>query len=719
VVVVALLAASFAIVAAPVAAAPPSAPSTPALTELTEAQSQLSALEAGADARGKAALTDAVAQLGAATAQSLWADASDVVPPPEGDAVFTAAGAAIRDLVSIARDPSVPSATLGAVGDEILGACGELASGALHAAGLPSVRAASVGVAQLDWDRAFARLGAEITAQVASVPQAGVDAAAEASLHSASAGLYSFPAQLVAPPLTSAGKPDVFFYGAEACPFCAAGRWSIALALAQFGRFAPLALSESATFDLYPATNTLTFYNSSYTSPFVAFTPVEAYTNQPGTPPSCGFPPWGALQTPTAGEQQVLNEFDSLFGCPVFPFLDVANRWATVGPYPNPAVLQGMSWRQIAGSLSTPAAAAAEEIDGGAEMIAAQICEADGEQPVRVCGDPVNRQYQQLLATAPTDVDGANELTSVSCPSSALCVTVDTAGSVLVSDDPGAPTPTWSTPANIDGANIFESVSCPSVSLCVAVDFAGNAVVSHDPGATTPSWSAPVKIDPVAALVGVSCVSPSLCVAVDAAGDALVTHDASGATPTWSAPANIDGTNVLLSVSCASTSMCMSVDAAGNALVTHDPAAATPTWSAPAMIDSSSYLNTVSCPSTALCVATDGAGNVLETDDPSAATPTWTAPANIDGANQLTVSCYSTSFCVAADSAGNVLVTHDPGATTPVWSTPNQIDPAGFFLAVACPDASLCLATDSLGHAYESRDPTAATPTWSGRANIG
>jgi hypothetical protein len=395
------VAGSLAIATVPADAAPLPAPATPPLTQLTAAQSQITALEAGADAGAKPALSGAAAQLGAATASSLWADASDVVPPPEGDAVFTAAAAAVGDLASIARDPSVSSASLRAVSAEIVAACEDLASGALRQAGLPSFGGGSVAVARVEWDFAFGLLGAEITAEVTSVPQTAVDAATEALLSSSSDYLDALPTPVVAPPLMSAGKPEVFYFGAEACPFCAADRWSIALALTQFGRFAPLALSESATFDSYPATNTLTFYHSIYVSPFVAFVPVEAYTNQPGTPPSCGFPSWGALQTPTAGEQQLLDEFDSSYGCQSFPFLDVANQFTTLGSYPDPSVLVGMSWRQIANSLSNPGSVAAQVIDGGAELIAAQVCEATGEQPARVCADPVNRQIQQLLATLP------------------------------------------------------------------------------------------------------------------------------------------------------------------------------------------------------------------------------------------------------------------------------------------------------------------------------
>jgi len=701
------------------AAAAPSAATAP-LTALTQAQTQLTALETGGDARAREVLANAVTELGASTAQSLWVDASDVVPPPEGDAVFAAAAAAIRDVASITGDRSVSSLALRAVDDEILSACGELARGALSAAGLPDFPVlpfGSVGSAQAEWDHAFARHGAQITAEIASVSQGAVDAGAEASLHSPNDGLENLPSQLVAMPLTSDGKPDVFYYGAEACPYCAADRWSIALALAQFGTFAPLALSDSATFDIDPATNTLTFYESSYFSPYVSFSPDEAYTNQPGTAPSCGFPPWGALQAASTSEQQILGEFDSIVGCQDFPFLDVANEWATVGSYPDPTVLQGMSWNQIAGSLSAPGSAAGDEIDGGAEMIAAQICAADGERPLRVCGDPVNRQYQQLLATAPTNLDGANELGGVSCPSSALCVAVGTTGTVVASDDPGAATPTWSQPEDDDAMNTLGGVSCPTISLCVAVDYDGSALISHDPDARVPTWSVPAQIDPQTPLVSVSCATANLCVAVDAIGDALVTHNPSAPTPTWSAPVSIDANTELVSVSCPSVSLCLSVDAAGNALATDDPAASAPTWSAPEPIDSQSYLYSVSCPSATLCVATDGAGNFLETDDPAAPTPNWTAPVNIDGASPLSIACYATAFCVAVDSQGNVLETHDPDALPPTWSAPDTIEPDGLFLAIACPSTSLCVATSALGTIYETHNPDAAAPTWSGRAN--
>ena len=38
--------------------------------------------------------------------------------------------------------------------------------------------------------------------------------------------------------LTSNGKPEMLYIGAEFCPYCAASRWSMALALSRFGHSA-------------------------------------------------------------------------------------------------------------------------------------------------------------------------------------------------------------------------------------------------------------------------------------------------------------------------------------------------------------------------------------------------------------------------------------------------------------------------------------------------
>ena len=701
-------------------AVPAAAATTRPLTMLKDARSRLSALSASANPSAKAALSDAVAQLDAATADSLWSDPSDAVPPPPGDEVFTGSAAAVADLNSLQSNSSVSQSALRSAHDEIIDACGELANAALRRAGLAAQpdsggqSDASVGQDQAAYDRAFQELGKEITQTVTSVPQRTVDQAAKNFLRSATKHFSVFPQHISGPTLTADGKPELFYYGAEFCPYCAVNRWSMVAALAQFGEFSPLSLTVSSTQDMFPSTNSFTFYGSGYDSSALAFDPVEGFTNQPCS--TCGPFPFANLQTPTPAEQQLINQHDPYY---LISFLDVADRWRTVSSYVDPTVIQGLSWEQIAHSLADPSSAVAQYIDGGATILAAQLCTVNGEHPTDICDTSVNRQYQQLLMAAPTDLD-PQPLIAVSCASTSLCVAVDVAGNALVSHNPAAATPTWSAPANIDGANYIAGISCPSTSLCVAVDGSGNALVSHNPAAATPTWSAPANIDGANFISAISCPSTSLCVAVDGSGNALVSHNPAAATPTWSAPANIDGANYIAGISCPSTSLCVAVDGSGNALVSHNPAAATPTWSAPANIDGANFISAISCPSTSLCVAVDGSGNALVSHNPAAATPTWSAPANIDGANFIAgISCPSTSLCVAVDAADNALISDNAGAPIPTWSTPTYINGTSEPLGVSCPSTSLCAAVDLAGNALVTDDPSATAPTWSGRARLG
>ncbi len=658
------------------------------LAALNGAQSQLSALVGGADPAGKSALDDAVARLSAATAASLWSSQSDAVPPPEGDEVFTNAGAAVADIDALSSDPTVSQSQLATARSELLAAGATLAAGALAQAGLPDVLGdgSSLAEDQALYDQAFREFGARITAELTSIPQSTLDRAAALFLRSTSEQLDFYPQPISGSPLTSGGKPELFYYGAEFCPFCGADRWSIALALAQFGRFSPLGLMVSSTQDIYPSTNTLTFYGSHYASPLVAFVPVEAYTNQPCA--TCTPFPFGTLQTLTSSEQQLIDLYDQY---EIPPFLDVGDRWATISTYPDPSLLEGLSWSQIVSALSDPSSPVAQTVDGGAELLAAQLCQATSEQPRQVCEDPVNSDYQQLLVDAPITIDPTfYPIDSVSCASEALCVAADQGGNVVTTDDASAIPPTWSAPDDVDSTNTFNYVSCPSTSLCVASDAEGNVLSTSDPGSPGPTWSSPENIDGTNAL-SVSCVSVSLCVAVDTTGNALLSHGPDATPAVWSAPEKIDGTNAFYDISCPSDTLCAAVDDAGNVVISDDPDASTPAWSPPVNIDGTNTINGVSCVATEMCVAVDAAGRVLITHNPAARTPTWSAPADIDASNQLiAVSCPTISLCVATDDLGSVLVTHDPEAATPMW-TSDRI--SGFALyGVSCPTADLCVA---------------------------
>jgi thiol-disulfide isomerase/thioredoxin len=175
------------------------------------------------------------------------------------------------------------------------------------------------------------------------------------------------------------GKPIVTYVGAEYCPYCAAERWALAVALSRFGTFTNLSATHSASNDVYPNTQTLSFYGSSYSSPYVDFQPVEEATNQlvNGS--------YQTLQTPTAAQTALLNKYDSAGS---IPFLDIANKYVVTGSSYSPQVLQGLTRNQIAAQLSDPSSAVAQAIDGTANDITAAISNVTGNQPSSVANTP-------------------------------------------------------------------------------------------------------------------------------------------------------------------------------------------------------------------------------------------------------------------------------------------------------------------------------------------
>ena len=107
------------------------------------------------------------------------------------------------------------------------------------------------------------------------------------------------------------GKPLITYIGAEYCPYCAAERWSLAVALSRFGTFSNLSGTHSSDSDVFPDTQTLSFYGSSYSSPYVDFQPVEEETNQPA---GDGYQ---TLQTPTAAQSALVAKYDTAGEHPV------------------------------------------------------------------------------------------------------------------------------------------------------------------------------------------------------------------------------------------------------------------------------------------------------------------------------------------------------------------------------------------------------------------
>jgi hypothetical protein len=187
-------------------------------------------------------------------------------------------------------------------------------------------------------------------------------------------------------PLTSGGKPEMLYIGAEYCPFCAFERWGMVVALSRFGTFRNLSTTHSSSSDQFPNTATWSFYKSSYTSKYVAFSSVEETTNQLASNGQ-GYTP---LQTPTSAQQALLAKYDAPPYVPsadkgAIPFVYIGGKYIINGASVTPQVLQGKTWSQIASSLKDPNNEIAKAVDGSANFITAAICKTTNNQPSNVC----------------------------------------------------------------------------------------------------------------------------------------------------------------------------------------------------------------------------------------------------------------------------------------------------------------------------------------------
>ena len=196
--------------------------------------------------------------------------------------------------------------------------------------------------------------------------------------------------------LTENGKPEMFYTGAEYCPYCAAERWAMIVALSRFGTFTGLATVHSAvangagTAEPDPDTPTFTFLHATYSSPYLSFTPLEIQTNIPD--PSTGT--YTDLQKPTAAQQALITKYDGSSGA--IPFIDFGNKYVISGVSYDPGVLDGLSWATIATDLSNPNSTVAKAVDGTANYITAAICKMTGNQPASACTTTVQSLESQI-----------------------------------------------------------------------------------------------------------------------------------------------------------------------------------------------------------------------------------------------------------------------------------------------------------------------------------
>ena len=217
----------------------------------------------------------------------------------------------------------------------------------------------------------------KVVAAITSIPASELDAVGKGSANN-----------VIKPVSGSAltgptGHPEVFYLGAEYCPYCAAERWPMIIALSRFGSFTGLKTTTSSSSDVYPNTPTFTFHGATYTSQYVDFVSVET-TDRDRNP----------LESPTAAQQALVNQYDTSGS---IPFVDFGNRYAFSGAMYLPDVLSGMSWQAVADTLLQPDSNQAKAILGSANLITAAVCRLTSDQPASVCSSATVQAIEKSL----------------------------------------------------------------------------------------------------------------------------------------------------------------------------------------------------------------------------------------------------------------------------------------------------------------------------------
>ncbi len=350
----------------------------------------------------RTATAGAAAALTRATAPELWMSGRETIAPAYGGTVFTGLSAALSDLRHVSGTTVRGDEALiaGAAQQVAATAVGQAAGGdpgmvgrarqALASARRLAARGAfgaAVGASERAWRDAFTALTQLVGDEITHVPVDALATAAENALGSRTIGLAGPRIMHTLRPLRRAGKPELFFGGAEGCPFCAVQRWGMVIALSQFGTFSRLRLMQSDPSD-GPGIPTLTFRGSSYRSPWVSFLPVEMLGNvRHGST-------YVRLAQPPATERTLLDRYD---GPGQTPFIDVANRFIQVGSTVQPGLIGRLSWAGVAGAFGDPAGIPAQAIGGEAEVVTAELCQVTGGNPASVCAAPIVGQYQTAL----------------------------------------------------------------------------------------------------------------------------------------------------------------------------------------------------------------------------------------------------------------------------------------------------------------------------------
>ncbi|MGC2485401.1 MAG: DUF929 family protein [Acidimicrobiales bacterium] len=183
--------------------------------------------------------------------------------------------------------------------------------------------------------------------------------------------------------------PVILYMGGEFCPYCAAQRWAIIVALSRFGTFSGLGNQSSYYNDAYPNTPTFTFLKATYTSKYLVFEHVELYADYLNAAKSY----YATLQKPTKQEEHEISTYDvekyitglTASTAESIPFMSYANKFLSSGASYSPSTLTGSTRTGIAAGLSNAASPITQAIVASANYQTATICSLTNQMPSNVC----------------------------------------------------------------------------------------------------------------------------------------------------------------------------------------------------------------------------------------------------------------------------------------------------------------------------------------------
>jgi len=175
----------------------------------------------------------------------------------------------------------------------------------------------------------------------------------------------------------SAKKPMIVYIGADFCPYCAALRWPLVIALMRFGHFEGLRYMRSASDDVYPNTITFDFHKMDYQSAYVRLEAVEVQDRE-----------HHALEKPDKAQMALFRKFDAqpYTQYPgAIPFLYMNGRYVSVGSPVSPGLFKDMTWESVVTKLASGDSDLAKQVVGAANQYTAAICQMTNGEPSQVC----------------------------------------------------------------------------------------------------------------------------------------------------------------------------------------------------------------------------------------------------------------------------------------------------------------------------------------------